>query len=125
MRLETKIAVPYSVVFVFDRKHGDTPDSMSTQLVSATSSCVAIGTLPDSEGETLIVLTTDERVITEGLLLAYNGTIETPNCEISVSTALNEEILTVPNVGCRCRISVWVNDKKTPDHIEIVVGYSD
>jgi hypothetical protein len=120
MRIETKIAVPYSLMFLMDPQHGQTPENMRGSLIAATTSCVAIGTFPDSEGETKIVLTNERGTKDQPFLLVFDGTIQMPNGEVSVCTALNEALLTLKLETKQCRVNIWVNSTETPDEIEIL-----
>jgi hypothetical protein len=44
------------VIFIMDQSVGEVPKAMNKALVAATPSCIAVGTLSEHDGETLISL---------------------------------------------------------------------
>ncbi len=54
-RSNVKVAPINALVLVMDRTKGVIPDSMSQRLVAATSSCIAVGTLSEHDGETTML----------------------------------------------------------------------
>ena len=76
------------------------------------------------DGETTIILTDENQANREGFMLAFDSSVETPKHEISVFTAFNEQILTLPTKIELSRLHVWINDAAEPSEIEIVVSGS-
>jgi hypothetical protein len=120
MRLETKIAPPYSAIFVMDPSHGKVPKSFDGHLISATPSCIAIGTLSEMDGQTTVILTNENSESSADTVLVFDNFLDTPNRQIAVCTALNQCLLTLNVSGDRCRVQIRVNDEKEPSQIEIV-----
>src|SRR5580692_10745354 len=121
MKVQTTIAPPNSIILVMDFKTGRVPDTFEKQLVAATRTCVAVGTLCEQDGATTIVLT-DE--LSSGLIseetLAFDDAVEVPGSILSVVTSWNEPILSLPVHAESVRVRVWVNDCSEPNRIVIV-----
>ncbi len=105
-----------------DYSHGKTPDSFDGKLVAATASCIAIGTLSEVDGETLIILTDENTNGCSDKDFIFDNSIETPNHEVSVCTAMNKCLMTIQSRSNHTRVRICVNDEKEPDRIEIVVN---
>ena len=113
---------PNSMLLVMDRSSGALPEAMNGKLVSASTSCVAVGTLSEFDGETHVVLTKDRQQETNRLKLVYDGWIETPANEISVCNILDEPILTLTSISSKTRVQISVNDDREPDEIHIAIN---
>jgi hypothetical protein len=116
-----KLAPPNSILLVMDSRIGEPPMGMGGDLVAATASCVAIGTLSDVDGETTVEFA-DEPSSPAGLVQVFDGRISTPSRAVDLCTALLEPVvhLSVPSVTSRVR--VWANHGSEPDRLLIVVS---
>jgi hypothetical protein len=122
MILKTRIAPPNSIIFIENPEHGFPPSITGYELVTANSSCVAVGTLCEMDGETSIVLSDKEKTEQEATILVFDESIETPTQEISVITSDNKDVLRMPTKSERTPVQVWVNRNAEPDLIEIIIG---
>jgi len=113
-----RIAPSNSLILVMDMSIGKIPASMDDSLISATSSCVAVGTLSELDGETTISVR--DHVANVGLSLAFDGILDTPTKVLSVCTVKNTEVLAYRVPSTHTRIQIWVNHPSEPSEIEIV-----
>jgi hypothetical protein len=121
MKFETTIAPPNSIVLVVDFETGQVPRSFNGQLIAATETCVAVGTLSEQDGETTIVLTDEASPdVIASNSLAFDDSIAIRGGALSVVTAWNEPVLSLPVHTENVRVRVWVNHRSEPDHIVIV-----
>jgi hypothetical protein len=120
MRKSACIAPPNSSILVMDRTGGEIPRWMNGAIVSSTSSCVAVGTLSQSDGGTTLTLTNERPAIATGLFPVLDGDMDTPSRILSVVTCNNVELLSLDVNSQSTRVEVWVNDDKEPDQIYII-----
>jgi hypothetical protein len=123
MKAEISLAPKNSLILVVDPVTGDIPNSMARQLVASTGSCVAVGTISAADGETTIVLTDDKRSLgsdTE-MMLAFEGTIDTPRTELSICSVDLEPILSIPVSTNHVGVEIWVNHEQEPSRICVLV----
>lgn len=111
---------PNSVILLMDFNHGDIPNWNPQKIVSATKTCIAVGTLNEIDGETLVRLFSDTGGEIDGLTIYFDGFIETPNKEVALVTILNEKKLEMEVKGTKTRIRVYANDEHEPDKLSIV-----
>lgn len=106
-----------------DHQAGVVPDALGGKLVAATSTCIAIGTLAELDGETTVVLT-DQPVqdLANGEALVFDGTIVVPSRELSVVTALNQKLMSIPIDREDARLRVWTNDLSKPNRITVGIS---
>jgi hypothetical protein len=115
--------VPNSVILVMDPNFGVPPKSMDGVLISATDTCIAIGTIPEQDGEATIVLSDDPTSITSsGTLLVFDGLVRTPARTIAVSSVLDERLLEMRVGEGVTRIRVWASHELWPNRITILAG---
>jgi len=110
-----------SVILIMDRTIGEVPESMNDGLVSATSSCVAVGTLSEFDGETSITLTNDSIIDTPQGSPIFDGYIDTPSGKISICSVTDEPLIECEVSEPNTKIFIWVNDETEPDEIYIAV----
>ena len=122
MTQEIRIAPQNSLVLVMDPSVGEVPESMKGKPIASTRSCVAIGTLSEQDGETLISLSTDPAAVTPGEVLRFDGPIVTPSRRLSISTVVGIQLLAMDVPHSRARIRVWTNHETEPDEIHVIVG---
>jgi hypothetical protein len=124
---ETRIAPKNSLVLIMDPTIGDVPESMHGSLVAATSSCVAVGTRSELDGETRISIS-DEPLATECASEQYtvfDGLLDTPSKRVSVCTVHDQPIMALDVPGTTTRVQIWANHDSEPDDIRIVVRRND
>jgi hypothetical protein len=102
-----------------DPAGGEIPASMHGSLIAATPSCIAIGTRPEDDGETEIILGGDRHG--ESDTLAYKATLKTPSKRIAVRSVLGATLLEKPVASTETGLVVWVNDTKEPNRITIEI----
>lgn len=116
---EIRTAPKNSLILVMDQTVGEVPESMAGALVAATNSCVAVGTLSEVEGETLISLS-DERLEKRDRPPVFDGVLSTPSKRLSVCSVLDEPLMSLDVPGLETRVQVWANDDLEPNEIRIV-----
>jgi len=119
MTLETKTSPPHSVILIMDVSGGLIPESMNRQLISATSSCVAIGTRLDIDGLTNIILSDERPSGQNNLNHVCTKEIVVPSGELAIFTVFNELLLSLKTDQDRCKFGIWCNDNVEPDIIVV------
>ena len=120
MRTEVNIAPLNSIVFIMSPRGGDIPVPTEMHLVLATPSCVVVGTYPEPDGKTRIILTNAPlSEIGPGDALAFDGTLEVRDRVVAVSTVDGMSALSMPVRTDTTHLRVWVNDAQCPDKIVI------
>jgi hypothetical protein len=116
--VENSVAPPNSIIFIVDPTHdSQVPDDTGAALVTATSSCIAVGTAESSHGETSVRLGT---IIQDPVgQLVFDGSLETPGRRLSVENSWLEEILSTNVENAVTRVRIWANDLNEPDVILI------
>ena len=123
MKREVKLALPHSIVMVMDKVSGNPPTTFAGNLIASTATCVAVGAMSEYDGETtLLFADEDDPQITSLGYLAFDGLVEVQGKEISLVTALNQPLSSLPVQGGHTRVRVWVNDMSEPNRIGIVIG---
>ena len=121
MKQSTDIAPNNSLVLIMDRSVGVVPKTLGGGLVAATSSCVAVGTREEHEGEILISIS-DEGVPSGSVSTqVFDGMIETPSRALSVCSVLDDVFLEIRVAALETHVQVWANDLTEPDVLEVVV----
>lgn len=124
MMKSIKVSPPNSLIFVMDHSFGELPEDIVGRLVSSTSTCVAVGTLSEVDGETTITLTDAIESVDTSLKLAFDGVLATPKGEVSVCNVRNEQLLTMTS-SPKTYVRIYVNDDREPDQIVVhAVPYS-
>jgi hypothetical protein len=122
MTKEVRIAPKNSVILVMDQSVGEVPRAMNKALVAATTSCVAVGTLSEHDGETLISLSDETPPHRAGMSRVFDGVVTTPARKLSVCSILDETLVTLDVPGVKTRVQVWANDEREPDQLYIVAN---
>jgi hypothetical protein len=115
------VRAPNSVILVGDPA-GEPPESMGGRLVSATPSCVAIGTLSEADGETTIQLIDANDAADLPTQLAFEGDVEMTSNRLTLASVLDDTYLERPVRATSVSLQVWVNDADEPDEICVVIG---
>ena len=111
--MEVTLSPPHSIIFIGDPTCSiDVPDDIGSGLVWATDTCVAVGTLAETDGETTIRLAPDF-VEPQGDVV-FEGKLRTPGGVVAVHTSAAEMLISIP-VGSEAQVTVWANDAREPD----------
>jgi hypothetical protein len=114
-----RVPVLNSLVFVRDARIHDIPEIDGDSPILSTPSCVAVGCLPDCDGETEITIGA-AKDIQEAGLPAFDGQLETPSGSVIVETVLSERLLQASVPTSRTRVRIWTNG--LPDTDKVVIG---
>jgi hypothetical protein len=117
MKAECRIAPPNSVLLVVSSENPQIPESLDHDLIAATDTCVAVGTLAEDDGETNVVLTDEPVLESSNLTAVYEGVLENRNGRIAVETVLGEPILSKPCTVVRQPLTIWATERTEPDKI--------
>lgn len=115
-----QIAVPNSVVLVMDQSAGEIPDSMNGGIVSASPTCVAIGTASEVDEQVLLELTDTPPDPDTDLTQIHTSRISTPSREVAVCSIYDERLLSTDVPSDVSQIEVWVNHPTEPNRIVVV-----
>jgi hypothetical protein len=110
---------PNSVVLVMDPRTGVIPATMASRSVLATDSCVAVGTLQESDGTTKVCLERLGVAGHENLECVWLGRLAVSE-QLAVVTILGDILLSLPAAG-PLEVAIWTNDATEPDYILIEV----
>jgi hypothetical protein len=120
--VDLTVRPPNALLIVGDAR-GDPPGvSSGHQLVHATSTCLAIGTLVDADGETRVRVR-DLSASTAGRpeRLVFDGVVGLPTRKLRVGNVwLDSYVDLAVNVDS-VRLQVWVNHPSEPDEVWILV----
>lgn len=121
----TRVAPSNSLILIFDNSSGNTPiipEHMKSGLVAATSSCIAVGTLAEHDGDTLILLSNEAPPAHMQGRCVYIGQLSTPSRTLSICAVSGEEYLRIDTNSFSPRVYVWANDANEPDEIYVQVN---
>lgn len=117
-------SVPNAVLLVMDPRHGVIPDSMNGGLIAASESCIAIGTIAESECEVEIEirhLPEEDQPGDPSLQCVSRAHIATPQGILSVCTVWLEELVSAQVSHETSVVEVWLNDDSEPNLVIVVV----
>lgn len=123
--LFVKAALPNAFVFLMDYVSGYPPSSFANALVATTDTCVAVGALPDSEGETSIAVVLGAFEPAEKLSLRYEGVLHVKGPYLSLVNAMNQELGSIRFDSANANVQVWTDDPRVPSRIVFVVAPDD
>lgn len=107
------------MILLMGSRSAEIPTSLQGNLVAATSSCIAIGTLSESEGPTRIILTGQESTSDRPKLLGFEGTLLAPSRTLAVYSVDLEPLLEIHIRSDRPHIRVFVDHPSEPEIVEI------
>lgn len=108
-----------SIVFVADPSNDyDVPEDTGAALVTATPTCMAIGTLAQMDGKTTITLGGPGTRVSGELI--FQGLLKTPGRKVAILQVPGTVVLEmkVPKDGTG--IKVWANDLREPNQILVI-----
>jgi hypothetical protein len=122
--MQVSLSPPNSLILILDPDTNDLSDIVRGALVSATPSCVAVGTLCEIDGETTIVLADNETELEldSSMHQEFDGTIVTQSHMISVCTVTRKTLLSFPVEARQIHIQIWANHRSEPNRICILAG---
>lgn len=108
-----------SLLFVNDASNENIPEIDGKGGLWTNSSCVAVSCLPDSDGDTKIIL---GPVLEVGIAqhLLFEGSVNTPTRKLSVDTVLAEILLETDVPDTKTHLKIWTDGY--PDSKIIIVG---
>jgi len=116
-----QLRVPNSLLLITSSADADLPETIGPgALVSATATCIAVGTMAEDDGEVSVTMT-DEAADDDGLSLAGEWLMDTADGRIAVETVLGDRVLASPTPGPRSLVRLWVSDDFEPDRLLIEV----
>ena len=117
---QARLSPPHSILFISDPSASVDLPEIGPALVAATSSCVAIGTLADMDGETTVIL---ERSVPspEGELV-FSGDIGTPGKRLAVMCSDASVAVEIAVAAERTHLRIWANHASEPDLISVEAG---
>jgi hypothetical protein len=121
MKNHIHLTPKHSLILIMDQSAGKIPESMNRALVPATSSCVAVGTLSEYDGDTLVILSDKTPLVSSGLSLVFDGVLHTPTKKLSLCSVLDEAFITLDVQAEKTHIQVWANDDSEPNEIYLAV----
>src|SRR5258705_1228617 len=117
MKTEITVAPPNSIVLIAGNiGTAEIPQGLEEGLVSATATCIAVGTRYEQDGNTIIVLTDEpsERDSHERPLLAYRGSLALSHGRVGVFSVVLDEIIGMNSRSREPTVDVWVDDSSEP-----------
>lgn len=113
-----RVPVLNSLLFIRDKNIRDLPEIDGHSSVWSTPSCVAVSCLPDSDGETRVVIGSVEEVKQDGNPL-FDTRLMTPSGRVIVESVLGEEILERDTSKLDTRVIIWTNGFRDTDTVII------
>lgn len=120
--IEVQARIPHAVIYISDRENTneETPENKKGNLVAVTTSCISIGTCPPMDGVVTIRIMESKSQL-EGIKV-FEGYIETPEHNLSVSTSELKVLASVSVLSEKTKIEIWANDDREPTIINIVLN---
>jgi len=121
--ISKSVTVPVlnSLLFIRDKNVRNMPEIDGHSSVWSTPSCVAVSCLPDSDGETRIVIGSVEDVRQNGNPV-FDARLMTPSGQLIVENVLGERILEIGAPKLDTRVTVWTNGFRDTDKVTIGLG---
>lgn len=115
-----QLPVLNSLLFIRDVNSQETPAIDGLSNIWMTSSCVAVGCLPDCDGDTSIKLGSATEV---GLPKqpAFDGQLLTPSRKIAIDGVLEENLLQINVSGIVTRLRIWTDGHRASNYVFVGV----
>jgi hypothetical protein len=114
----TRVPVLNSLLYVRDPTTRELPEIDGNQAVWSTASCVAISCLPDSEGDTEVIIGPSSDIAEDGQPL-FDGRIRTPSRTVIVETVLQEIILQAQVSTVDTRLRIWTDGHPATEKVTV------
>jgi hypothetical protein len=119
MRIKSaRVAVPNGVLCLEDERGGTPPHPVRGANLLATSSCIFVGCMIDSEGETEVMVGPADALDNRQIPL-FDGGLETPSLVLVISTVEGTKILDTAVSSPNTRVKIWTNHPRWPDKVII------
>ena len=116
-----EVHAPYSVILIEGGPTKDIPHDLSDN-VGATGSSIAVGTLSEQDGPTMLRLLLGDRDGPDAAgLRIFDGVIDAPAGNISVRSVEGETYLALPVRTATVRLVITTNAAREPSEIDIRV----
>ena len=120
MRIDVKARPPGSFVIITDDMDAEIPEfDTRPHRLWWNEWCIGVGTRADVDGETVLHIA-DKWVAPVGELV-FDGYIESPHRNVTVSDANLVEYGAVTVMNSKAHIRVWTNHPREPDEIFIAI----
>jgi hypothetical protein len=113
------VPVLNSLLFIRDKNIRSLPEIDGHSSIWSTPSCIAVSCLPDSDGETHVVIGSVADVRKNGNPL-FDAKLMTPSGHVIVENVLGEKILEIKAPKLDTRVMVWTNG--LPDTDIVIIG---
>lgn len=110
----------HPIVFIcdYDNLEAEIPIYDPDSLVSATKTCISVGTQPSVEGDVTVTLASCEPGSEEEPYIeVFSGVVEVPNGQVAIVTSEDEKLLTVDLASTSAAVRIWVDNKVTPRRV--------
>jgi hypothetical protein len=87
-------------------------------MVAAEPQCISVCCFPEIDGPTEIVLGAGAEVDPGGAP-AFDGSLDTPNRKVVITTVDEETVLSEDVRGLRPRVRVWLSHPKWPETVTV------
>jgi hypothetical protein len=104
-----------------DQAIGIIPDSMTGKLIATSASCIAVGTVSESDQMVEIELTDEPPEVDEQMQCVSRSKIATPNREVAACSVHDDKLLSLKVQRDVSEVEVWVNHATGPDRIIVAV----
>jgi hypothetical protein len=122
LRFTKKLSPPNSIILIMNVDTGVPPRSFFGRRIATTNSCVAVTTLNEFDGETTISFTDEATIGSHSTRnLIFDGSIDVQGRELSVVSAHNEVLMTLPLGRNFAHVSIESNELDEPSEIFIFV----
>ncbi len=121
MNREFSLAAPNSLILIMDHLFGEIPESMDGNLVAATKSCIAVSTALAFEQNTRVIISDEETPNTEGLILVFDGFIQTPKRRLQLCNVYMEVICEIEMKTVDSPVKIYANEETEPSEIVILI----
>jgi hypothetical protein len=115
-----KYAPENSIVFISDNLQSMPPEHVWGNMINYNSTCVSVGCYPEIDGETEFQLGRAREVSTD-FDPVFDGTIETPNRMLMISTVEGTILLEDTVSDLETRVRVWLSHPRWPE--KVIVGW--
>ena len=123
MTQEATISPSNSLILITGKEAGDIPEYEHGKSVFFSPTCMAVSTLPQIDGDTLVLLSDDSEddQIKAELNLMFSGELQSTEGEVNVCSVLLKPFLTMSVAQQSVNIEVWSNHASEPDKILILI----
>ncbi|MEI5678797.1 MULTISPECIES: hypothetical protein [unclassified Mesorhizobium] len=122
MLLKKRVKPVNSLIFISDVDGGDAPYPVKGTLILATQSCISVGTFPEIEGATEIVMGPVDEASPDGSP-DFSGFLETPTRHLVVTTVDGRVILKASVQAALTSVQIWLSHPKWPERI--IIGWGE